>query len=410
MKASTAAPVLEDRSGGLGVVLGADSLLTRRSGIGRMTLEIATAVHAHPAVAGFRLLMQDRLHPFDAIEGLLETVERPASLWRQAKRLLAPVPGVQGLRAARARWKQAGELRWLRAAAPGGVVYHEPNMIPAPFCGTTVVTVNDLSWHHHPEMHPRERIAWIARHLPRALAQAARFVAISDFTAAALVSEFGVARDRIDVVPLAANTSFVPVGAVEATPALARLGLEDRCYVLTVSTIEPRKNFDRLLAAHRRLPAALRQRFPLAIVGGSGWGAALSTRDAEAARAEGTLRMLGYVPDADLVPLYSRAAVFAYVSLYEGFGLPVIEAMAAGAPVLAASTTAVGETAGNAAVLVDPLDVDAMAAALRALLEDPVRGEALRAEGAAHAAAFTWQRTADLLVASWRRAIADGPG
>lgn len=398
----------------LGVVLGADSLLTRRSGVGRMTLEVARAAHAHPAVAGVRLLLRGRLVPYERAEEL--AVATPASSGRpvppllRAKRLVAPLPGVQQALAARAAWLQRGDLRRFRAELPGGVVYHEPNMIPQPFRGTTVVTVNDLSWHHHPDMHPRDRIAWIGRNLRRALTQAARFVAISEFTADALSAEFGIPRTLIDVVPLAADAQFVPVPAAGAADALARHGLTDRGYVLGVSTIEPRKNFDRLLAAHRGLPPPLRRRYPLAIVGGSGWGAVLGSGYAKAAQAEGTLRLLGHVPDEDLVPLYSRAALFAYVSLYEGFGLPLLEAMAAGTPVVASSTTAVGETAGDAARLVDPQDVGAIRDALREVLEDAVLADDLRARGARHAAGFTWRRTADHLVRSWRRALADSGG
>jgi len=144
---------------------------------------------------------------------------------------------------------------------------------------------------------------------------------------------------------------------------------------------------------------------PLVIIGGAGWGSTLASPQAEGARQDGSLRLLGHVSDADLVALYARAAVFAYVSLYEGFGLPVLEAMATGVPVLASSTTATAETAGGAARLVDPMEPDAISEGLRELVEDAALSAALSAKGLAHAADFTWDRTATDLIRTWRRAL-----
>lgn len=394
------------------LLIGADSLRGARSGVGRMTLEITKAVLPRPEIAAVRLIVGGHIV---APEPLLAQLHGPPMvteagpiplrrvLLRRAVGLAASVPPVQSFFAARRQRRQRASIAALRGAYSGRLVYHEPNMVPQAFDGPTVVTVNDLSWHHHPEFHPQDRLAWIGRNLKRVLG-ATRFVAISRFTAAALAHEFGVDPARIDVVPLAAGTEFLPVSAADAAGALARHGLSDRSFILSVSTLEPRKNFDRLMAAHLALPAALRSRVPLVIVGGAGWGATLASPGAERARQDGSMRLLGHVSDADLVALYARAAVFAYVSLYEGFGLPVIEAMATGAPVLASSTTATAETAGGAARLVDPMDPAAIAEGLREVLEDEGMAEMLGARGLAHAAGFTWDRTATELIASWRRA------
>ncbi len=402
----------------LGLVIGADSLRTRRSGVGRMTLEIVDAVRGRPEIAALRLLIGDRLHDPDRVLAELAALppgaafEPPAShsrrpgLLLRTKRLVANVPGVQPMRRLKTRVAARAELRELRVAGGGRTVYHEPNMIPQAFGGPTVVTVNDLSWHHHPEYHPQDRLDWIARNLRRTLADATRFVAISRFTAGALAQELGVDPARIDIVPLAAGAQFAPMTAEQAAATLTAHELRDRGYVLSVSTLEPRKNFDRLVAAHLALPEAVRRQVPLVIVGGSGWGTTLGSAAVDRARADGSLRLLGHVDDAGLVALYARAAVFAYVSLYEGFGLPVIEAMATGCAVLASATTATGETAGDAAELVDPRDVDAIAAGLRRILEDGAHAELLRRRGAAHAAGFTWDRTATALIGSWRAALA----
>ncbi len=384
-----------------------------------MTLEIIEAVHARPELTGALAFMQDRfLYPHTVLAQVAPPDPPPPGqppvlpparppVFMRAKASIAWIPGVQRLRGVKRRLIQYSMLADLRAASGGQTVYHEPNMIPQRFgMGPTVVTVNDLSWHHHPEFHPKARLDWIDGHIRRALAEATRFVAISRFTADALVQEFGIDAGMVDVVPLAASGGFRPVSAPDAAPVLQRHGLQDRSYVLTVSTLEPRKNFDRLMAAHLALPPALRRRTPLVVVGGSGWGTTLDTPGADQARQDGALRLLGHVDDTELVALYARAAVFAYVSIYEGFGLPLIEAMAAGAPVLASSTTATGETAGNAAVLVDPLDIDSIATGLRQLLEDDMGAAEHRNRGLTHAAEFTWNRTATALIRTWRRSLA----
>ena len=245
------------------------------------------------------------------------------------------------------------------------LVYYEPNMIARRLALPTVITINDLSWHHQPDWHPADRLAWIGRHLRQTLDQARHITALSQFTKDCAVRELGIPADRVSVVPLAPAAAFRPMMLADAAPVLTRFDLADRSYVLSISTIEPRKNFDRLFAAHQRLPGALRVRAPLVIAGGKGWGAGLNADATAAAIRRGELRMLGHVADADLVALCARAGAFAYVSLYEGFGLPVIEAMAAGCPVIASNTTSIPEVAGDAARLADPMDEAAIADALR---------------------------------------------
>jgi len=389
----------------LSVLIGADSLALRRSGVGRMTLEIVRAARAAAAIQRTELLLGGVLTGAGMIDDLGDDEPLgPTIAPVRWKVLLGRVPGVQMLR----RIKHGGlnqAVNLLSRECGGRLVYHEPNMIVLPLRVPTVATFNDLSWHHEPSWHPKERLQWISRNLDGTLRRARRFVAISQFTKDAVVRELGVAADRIDVVPLAPAKAFRPVSAEAAAPILARFALRDRSYVFSISTLEPRKNFDRLLAAHLRLPPALRRRAPLVIAGGKGWGDVLARPEADAAIRDGTVLLLGHVADADLVTLCARAAVFAYVSLYEGFGLPVIEAMAAACPVLASSTTAVGEIAAGAALLVDPMDEDAIADGLRRLMEDDALAEQLRVAGLARAAEYTWDRTLATLLGSWRKAL-----
>ena len=391
----------------LSVLVGAESLASRRSGVGRMTLEIARAARASHAIEQLGLLLAEGLAGAEVLDHLddpiasVQPAPREPIPWKVA---LGRVPGVQTLR----RIKHGGlnrKLRDLSRSCGGRLVYHEPNMIARPIALPTVVTFNDLSWHHEPSWHPTERLQWIDRNLQSTIRQASRFVAISQFTKDTVVRELGVAASKIDVIPLAPAQEFQPISAEAAAPALAQYDLTDQSYVFSISTIEPRKNFDRLLAAHLHLPAELRRRAPLVIAGGKGWGSVLARPEADAAIRDGTVRLLGHVSDADLVALCSRAGAFAYVSLYEGFGLPVVEAMAAASPVLASSTTAVGELAAGAALLVDPEDDQAITEGLRQLLEDRALADRLREAGLARAAEYSWQRTIDTLIVSWRQAL-----
>lgn len=381
-------------------MLGADSLVGRRSGVGRVTSEIAQRLAHAPEIGAFRLVIGGRALGPEALDRLPEQSSAPPPAW------LARLPVLPALRSALVR----RHLNAVARALGPGALYHEPNLIARPFDGVTVVAVNDLSWRFDASLHPSDRVAYIERHLPRTLRQAQRFVAISRFTGRELEREFGVDPVRIDIVPLAPAAVFRPISADAAAPALARFDLADRGYVLGVSTLEPRKNFDRLLAAHAQLPERLRSRLPLVVVGGRGWGEALLSPAAEKATRAGRLRLLGHLPDASLAALYARAAAFAFPSLYEGLGLPVLEAMAAGTPVVAAATTAVGETAGDAALLVDPYDERAIALAIEQAVDDTAEAERLRQAGLARAARFTWEASFALLLDCWRRALAEASG
>jgi glycosyltransferase involved in cell wall biosynthesis len=233
-----------------------------------------------------------------------------------------------------------------------------------------VVTLHDLSFLRHPETLP----VW-HRLSGRALAgpvarRADAVVAVSEFTAREAVELLGVPRERIRVVPNGVEEAFAPDGRAA----------EDG-YVLAVGTLEPRKNLARVIEAARLAGVELR------VAGGEGWGGV----DAPG--------RVGFVDDDELAALYRGARCLVYPSLYEGFGIPVLEAMACGTPVVTSRGGATEETAGGAAVLVDPLDVGSIAAGIA---EAGRRRDELRAAGLAHARQFTWARAADEVEALWR--------
>ena len=255
----------------------------------------------------------------------------------------------------------------------------------------------------HPEYRPQRRARIIERAtLPFAVREADAIAAISEATAADLRARFPAASGKTEVTPLAAADRFATdpgdVGAV-----LERHGLAAP-YVLAVGTLEPRKNLPRLIEAFAVLPPELRDRHELVLVGAAGW----ETDETLAAIAghRHLVRQLGHVPDADLPALYRGASLFAYPSLYEGFGLPVLEAMAAGAPVLTSDVSSLPEVGGDAVLYCDPRDVASIRDGLVAGLTDRARVEALAARGRERAAGFSWGRFAAEVLALTERAAA----
>lgn len=276
---------------------------------------------------------------------------------------------------------------------------------PAGYSGASVFTCYDLTFLTHPECHTRtNRIACLTGTLEAHLA-GAHFLAISEATASELERQIGTERSRIHVTHLAPAPAFRPLAEEEARVRLKKsFGLEGP-YVLAVATLEPRKNFRRLLAAYTELPPELQERHPLVLAGGKGW----LLDEGDLAGLDAAMR-LGHVALEDLVALYSGATVFAYPSLAEGFGLPVVEAMACGAPVLTSNVSSLPEVAGDAARLVDPLETGGIRDALRDLLEDPEKRTDLRRRGFERAATFSWERTARSTLELYRQLTTDGDG
>lgn len=270
-----------------------------------------------------------------------------------------------------------------------------------------VVLVHDLAFRRTPQ-YVRERTRReLDALVPRSLRDA-HVVAVSESTARDVAAEFGVPASRLHVVPNGVDHArFRPRTAAEAAAVAERLGLPP-AYVLYVGTLEPRKNVDGLLRAFRALPADVRRAHPLVLAGGKGWlDDAIEATLAEVSREAPVVR-LGRVRDADLPALYSGASAFAYPSHLEGFGLPVLEAMACGAPVVTSSTSSLPEVGGDAALYADPADDGAIAARLLELLTDPALAARCREAGLARAAGFRWEESGRRLAGVFRLAAGEG--
>jgi len=312
---------------------------------------------------------------------------------REEYRALSPLHSIQtdhGRLPGRLRG-HAWEQLVLPSRAGGAGVLWSPGGSGPLVVRRQVLTIHDLAMLEHPEWYSRRFVMFYRRLLPRLARRVARIITVSAFSRDRIAGLLGVDPDRICVIPLGVDSTFAvpPRERIEAVRARRRL---DRPYVFALGAASSRKNHATLLRAWERLDRGVGD-IELVIAGPSG----LAFSDLrEQVPLPANVRYLGPVPDEDLPALYAGASAFAYPSLYEGFGLPLLEAMACGTPVLTSDRTAMPETAGEAAVLVDPHDVEAVAAGLERLLTDAELRTRLRAAGLSRVAGYTWERAADL--------------
>jgi alpha-1,3-rhamnosyl/mannosyltransferase len=243
-----------------------------------------------------------------------------------------------------------------------------------------------------PETHPLERLKAFERDFERSLARATHVITDTETVRQEVIAHYGLPPGQVTAVLLGVGSSKRPMPAEDLAPILSRWGLEPGGYGLSVSALEPRKKIAELLSAWRRLPRSLRDRYPLVLAGVPGWRNEGLLQDIQAGIAEGWLRHLGFVEEALLPSLYAGAALFVYPSVYEGFGLPPLEAMACGVPSVVSSRSCLPEVCDGASRLVDPDDADDFVAAIEQGLTDEGWRAQARARGLARAQGLTWDR------------------
>ncbi|MGH2535527.1 MAG: glycosyltransferase family 4 protein [Thermomicrobiales bacterium] len=285
-------------------------------------------------------------------------------------------------------WTHA-RLSWEMLRRPPGVLFVPAHVVPL-IHPRSVVTIHDVGYLHEPDAHPpaqRRALDWTTRWSCRA---ARRVIAISESTKRDLVTHYRVPTERITVIPHGVKLMAATPDDVARVRALYDLPPR---FVLSVGTIQPRKNLGRLARAVSEL-AQVGQTHHLVVVGKRGWLADVVETEIAQSGAADRIRLLGYVADTDLAAFYSAAVAVCFPSLFEGFGLPALEAMAAGCPVIASNRGALPEVTADAAEIVDPLDVESIAAGLTRVLTDDTHRSMLIDRGRLRAALFTWERTA----------------
>ena len=329
-------------TGPLDVALSVDALSPRLTGIGRYCLELVRGLPLVPTVRNIDYFRGP--HWLEDPQQLLTEGWQPSSKPQWLNRFLS----------------------WQRHRRLARAIVHGTNFFLPEWAERGVVTVHDLSVLLYPETHPVERIRDFDRHFERSLRQAARIITDSEAIRSEMITILGVSSDLVVSVPLGVSPLPVPPDH----SAIREFGLRRGRYCLCVSTFEPRKRIDRLVAAYRHLPVPLRSEFPLVLAGASGWRNEALNHLIDGAQAEGWLIRVDFVPQGSLDALYAGATLFVYPSRYEGFGLPPIEAMRHGVPTIVGNATALVEVTMGAARIVDADDEVAFAAALADALED----------------------------------------
>ncbi len=252
-----------------------------------------------------------------------------------------------------------------------------------------IYTIYDLSHYRYPHTHPTHRVHYLEQFFTQLSKTDHPIITISEFSKRELAELYGISLERITVTPLAADKHFF--SRSDAQRVLSIYGLTKGRYCLALGTREPRKNLATTLLAYTQQARSFKQQYPLVIAGAPGWQHGPVESDIKRLHAAGELVLLPYVNQAHLPHLYSGARMTLFPSLYEGFGLPIIEAMACGSPVVTSDVGSMREVAGSAAVTVEPLNVDALSAAMRVLAEEP-NSLHYRQQGLARAKEFTWEK------------------
>ena len=303
-------------------------------------------------------------------------------------------------------------IAWEQAALPPELLRTRADLLhalgfvsPLAWRGPTVVTVYDLSFLRFPELFNRGNRFYLGTFTPPSLRRADRVITISEHTKRDVVELCGVPPERVTPILLAADPRFRPCDPREVAAFKARKGLPER-FILYMGTLEPRKNVGTLVRAYAELRAAGVTDCDLILAGARGWQYQPVFDLVEALGLGPYVHFPGFVPDAEQALWYSSAVIFAYPSLYEGFGLPLLEAMACGTPVVASRSSSLPEVVGEAGMLVSPSDPHELSAALRALLVSEDRQAHLREAGLARARTFSWRRMAAETVQVYREVLA----
>ncbi|HVL82456.1 MAG TPA: glycosyltransferase family 1 protein [Actinomycetota bacterium] len=305
-------------------------------------------------------------------------------------------------RPARLLWEQTVLPRRARRLRPD--VFHGPHYtLPRALGSPGVVTFHDPTFFTMPEVHEPAKVAFFTRAARAGVARARRVVAVSGYAARGAIEHAGADPDRVDVVPLGVDHSrFTPEGDDADAELRSRAGVHGS-YLMWVGALEPRKDVPTLVRAYAAL-AAQGLDHSLVLVGPDAWGTADIERAIQRSGVRDRILRTGYVSEDTKAALYRGASVVAVPSLAEGFGIPVLEAMACGCPVVTTTGSACEEVGGEAVLLVEPRDAGALADAIGSVLTDPGVESRLRRAGPTRAAGYTWERTAQLTVETYRRA------
>ncbi len=267
----------------------------------------------------------------------------------------------------------------------------------------TLTVIHDLAFLHYPEFVQSRNLARLKKFVPLAIKKSDRIVAVSEYTKSDIVKSYKVDPQKIDVVSNAVNHKvFFPQQLKSSVKK--KYGLPDN-YILFIGNIEPRKNILGIIEAFGKLPAPLQAQHPLVLVGGKGWNDEEIKSALNSTGAKAHITMVGYVDDEDIAQVYAGAQIFVFPSFYEGFGLPVLEAMASGTPVITSKVSSLPEVGGDAVLYVDPKKPSTIAEAMKKLLQNKELQKTLIKKGLAHSKQFSWEQSAGQMLRAIRNTV-----
>jgi glycosyltransferase involved in cell wall biosynthesis len=369
------------------IILSVESLGQQLSGIGRYTAELMRRLPNYLPGDALRFHHQQRW-----LRDPERLLQQPLPEVFTSQRLPLAVRNIRRF-CLRSQWRKRCQ----------GHIFHGPNYFLPPYADHGVITIHDLSVLRFPAYHPAERVRQHRIMLARSMRASRALIAVSEFTKREIIEVLDGAAERIHVTPLAANGDYHPRTALETRAVLAQYGLQHGAYTLSVATLEPRKNIGNLIAAYADLPSALKARYPLVLVGADGWCSAAIHAQIKRYACAGWLKYLGFIKPAHLPMLYAGARTSAYTSIYEGFGLPILEAMASGVPVVASNAASLLEVSKGVALHVVPDDVDTLCAALQQSLEDKAWRQQIIPLAIAVSAGYSWDNCIKQTIAVYQK-------
>jgi alpha-1,3-rhamnosyl/mannosyltransferase len=346
------------------VIVGCDPLLSPLTGIGQYTKNLILGLQNHPDIEEVKLYAHGKFFGNDLLSSERSRGTESPSLIQRGRAHLA-----LSSYAMRAYGLIEPKITAYKLSRFKDHVFHAPNFLLPNFSGRKMVTIHDLSTIKMPEFHPPARVELVNQAIQYAVKNADHIITDSDFVKMELLDFYKIAESKITSIHLGVDRDYHPRSELKCYASLAKYELSYKDYLLCVSTIEPRKNIMRLLLAYQLYRMVNPNGPKLVLAGDSGWRSREEHQLIQELASAGEVRYLGYVDQSDLPILMAGARVFLFPSLYEGFGLPVAEAMRSGVPILTSRDSAMQEFAGDEAVLVDPLCVDSIAHGIERVLD-----------------------------------------
>ncbi|MBD8251298.1 glycosyltransferase [Pantoea agglomerans] len=362
------------------IIISTDSIKFPVTGIGRYALELINNLKANPEVDAIKYLSGFKV--VDDLPALVNSPSISASKLKKHLRNSRLVSDIYRL--------TVPVLKSYALKSYTDYIFHSPNYYIPPGHKKSCTTFHDLSIFHFPEYHPKGRVHLMKKELHSSVSRAKILLTDSNFTKNEVSDFFDFDPERIVVAPLASSGDFLPRKEKQCQQVLEKYGLAYGQFTFFAGTIEPRKNIKNLLLAYQKLPLEMSLRFPLVISGYQGWESEELHRLFDIGSQRGWIKYLGYTDQQSLSVLFSACRAFLFPSRYEGFGLPVLEAMAAGTPVITSNVSSLPEVAGDAGLMVDPDDIDQLTQYIsEIILNDSLRTELID-RGFLQNAKFSW--------------------